>query len=219
MEERKHRRSTLERKRALLEATVETVGESGYASVTHRAVTARAGLPTTTIGYFFASIDDLTHEAMRTFVAEEFERLDALAAFLANTSASPDEVIAAFAASSEARGNESLALVEAYLRAARDPASRVLVEEYLRAADAVAQGAAALAGAEIDPETARGVVALINGFTVLDSALPEAADIAVKMRALRTMLIGALFEQGHEDAARALRDRADSPAPGRPGSG
>ena len=82
----------------------------------------------------------------------------------------------------------------------------------------MAQGAAALAGAEIDPDTARGVVALINGFTVLDSALPEAADIAVKMRALRTMLIGALFEQGHEDAARALRGRADSPGSGRPGS-
>ena len=206
MEERRHRRSTLERKRALLEATVETVGESGYASVTHRAVTARAGLPTTTIGYFFPSIDDLTHEAMRTFVAEEFERLDALATFLGSTAAPPDEVIAAFAESSQTRGNESLALIEAYLRAARDPASRVLVEDYLRAAEAVAQGAAALAGADIGPETARGVVALINGFTMLDSALPDTADIAVKKAALRTMLIGALFEQDHEDAARALRD-------------
>lgn len=209
MEERRHRRSTLERRRALLEATVEQVGGSGYASVTHRAVTARAGLPTTSIGYFFASIDDLTHEAMRTFVAEEFERLGALSTFLENTSADPDEVIAAFALSSEARGDESLALLEAYLRAARDPASRPLVEDYLRAADAVALGAAALAGAEIDPATARGVIALINGFTVLDSALPEAADITVKTKALRTMLIGFLFEQGHEDAARALRDRAD----------
>ncbi len=185
---------------------METVGESGYASVTHRAVTARAGLPTTTISYFFSSIDDLTHEAMRTFVAEEFERLDALAAFLGSTAAPPDEVIAAFAESSQTRGNESLALIEAYLRAARDPASRVLVEDYLRAAEAVAQGAAALAGADIGPETARGVVALINGFTMLDSALPDTADIAVKKAALRTMLIGALFEQGHEDAARALRD-------------
>lgn len=185
---------------------METVGESGYASVTHRAVTARARLPTTTIGYFFSSIDDLTHEAMRTFVAEEFERLDALAAFLGSTAAPPDEVIAAFAESSQTRGNESLALIEAYLRAARDPASRVLVEDYLRAAEAVAQGAAALAGADIGPETARGVVALINGFTMLDSALPDTADIAVKKAALRTMLIGALFEQGHEDAARALRD-------------
>ncbi|KXP12814.1 hypothetical protein AXK57_00730 [Tsukamurella pulmonis] len=206
MEERKHRRSTLERRRALLDATVEMVGESGYASVTHRAVTARAGLPTTSIGYFFASIDDLTHEAMRTFVAEEFERLDVLSAHLGDTSAPPDQVIAAFAQSTEARGTESLALIEAYLRAARDPASRVVIEEYLRAADALAQGASALAGAAITPETARGVVALINGFTVIDSALPGAADIEVKKKALRTMLIGALFEQGQEEAARALRD-------------
>ncbi len=206
MEERKHRRSTLERKRALLEAAVDTVGETGYASVTHRAVTARAGLPTTSIGYFFASIDDLTREAMRTFVAEEFDRLATLAAILQNTSASPGEVVAAFAESSAARGNESLALIEAYLRAARDPGSREPVEEYVRAADETARGAAALAGAEIDAETARGVVALINGFTVLDSALPAQADIAVKKRALRTMLIGALFEQGREEAARALRD-------------
>ena len=54
------------------------------------------------------------------------------------------------------------------------------------------------------------MVALINGFTVLDSALPDAADITIKIRALRTMLIGALFEQGHEDAARALRDGAET---------
>ncbi|KXO89365.1 TetR/AcrR family transcriptional regulator [Tsukamurella pseudospumae] len=207
MEERKHRRSTLERRRALLEATVEMVGESGYASVTHRAVTARAGLPTTSIGYFFASIDDLTHEAMRVFVAEEFERLDQLAGFLGDTAAPPEQVITAFGEVTDARGAESLALIEAYLRAARDPAARVVIEEYLRAADSLAQGAAALAGVEITPVTARGVIALINGFTVIDSALPDQADIEVKKAALRTMLIGALFEQGQDDAARALRDR------------
>lgn len=205
MEERKHRQSTLDRKRALIDATVEVVGESGYAAATHRAVTARAGLPTTSIGYFFSSIDELTDEAMRTFVNDEFTRLDELAASLRDTSASADEVIAAFAESTRVEV-ESLALVEAYLRAARDPAARAVVQEYMDAADGVARAAGALAGVGVPPATARGVVALINGFTVIDAALPDTADIEIKKGALRTMLIGALFEQGDEKAARALRD-------------
>lgn len=208
MEERRHRQSTLERKRALIDSAVEIVGDSGYSSVTHRAVTERAGLPTTSIGYFFPSIDDLTHEAMRTFVAEEFERLGVLAGFLKDSSAAPDEVIAAFAESARVRRPESLALIEAYLRAARDPDARAVVSEYVAAADSLAQAAAALTGVHASPELARAVVALINGFTMIESALPEAADIEIKKRALRTMLIGALFEQGDEDAARALRDSA-----------
>ncbi|MBS4104403.1 TetR/AcrR family transcriptional regulator [Tsukamurella paurometabola] len=206
MDERRHRQSTLERKRTLIDAAVAIVGESGYASVTHRAVTARAGLPATSIGYFFSSIDELAQEAMRVFVAEDFARLEQLAAFLDTTDATPDQVIAAFAESARARRPDSLALIEAYLRAARDPGARVVVQEYVEAADKLAQAASALAGARIDAETARGAVALINGFTMIESALPETTEIAVKQRALRTMLIGALFEQGHEDAARALRD-------------
>ncbi|WP_019200909.1 TetR/AcrR family transcriptional regulator [Tsukamurella sp. 1534] len=206
MEERRHRQSTLERRRALIDAAVEIVAETGYASVTHRAVTARAGLPTTSIGYFFASIDELTVEAMRTFVAEEFDRLDALSTQLADADATPDQVIAAFAASAAARNPESLALLEAYLRAARDPESRAVVAEYVEAADRVALAAAALAGTEATPAQARGVVALINGFTAIDSALPEHADTALRTSALRTLLIGALFEQGDEDGARHLRD-------------
>lgn len=207
MEERKHRRSTLERKRALIDAAVAIVGDSGYSSVTHRAVTARAGLPTTSIGYFYSSIDELTQEAMRTLVAEEFERLGILAGLLDASDAAPDQVIAAFAESSQVRRPDSLALVEAYLRAAREESARPVVEEYVAAADRLATAAAALAGVDADPELARGVVALFNGFTMIESALPDSADIGTKTRALRTMLIGALFAQGDEDAARALRDR------------
>ncbi|MGC5025476.1 TetR/AcrR family transcriptional regulator [Tsukamurella sp. DT100] len=213
MEERKHRQSTLERKRALIDAAVEIVGESGYASVTHRAVTARAGLPTTSIGYFYSSIDELTHEAMRTLVAEEFERLGVLAGVLDDIDATPDQVIAAFAESSQVRRPDSLALIEAYLRAARDESARPVVEEYVAAADRLASAAAGLAGVRAEPDLVRGVVALFNGFTMIESALPDSADVAIKKRALRTLLIGALFEQGHEDAARALRDRTDPPGP------
>ncbi|WP_461167214.1 TetR/AcrR family transcriptional regulator [Tsukamurella serpentis] len=210
MEERKHRQSTLERRRALIDATVAIVGESGYASVTHRAVTARAGLPTTSIGYFFSSIDELTHEAMRTFVAEEFESLGALTTFLSGSSATENQVIAAFAESARVREPESLALIEAYLRAARDPAARVVVAEYVAAAERLALAAGGLTGVgpEVGTGLARGVLALLNGFTLIEASLPEMADIDVKTRALRTLLIGALFEQGDEDAARELRDGA-----------
>ena len=53
--------------------------ERGAAGVTHRAVTERAGVPLATASYFFSSIDDLVAEALRTFVADEAQRLSDLA--------------------------------------------------------------------------------------------------------------------------------------------
>src|SRR5690606_7224089 len=94
---RRHRPSAQARRDALLRAAVEVAAERGAAGTTHRAVTERAGLPLATASYFFASIDDLVAEALRTFVTEEAARLEDLAEQLGGDAHHPDEIAAALA--------------------------------------------------------------------------------------------------------------------------
>jgi DNA-binding transcriptional regulator YbjK len=51
-------------RRALLEATLRIIERDGVAGVTHRRVTAEAGLPATAAAYHFASITDLLEAAL-----------------------------------------------------------------------------------------------------------------------------------------------------------
>jgi len=174
MAQRRHRANTLERRNALLRATIEVVAEGGFAAITHRAVTEKAGLPITTIGYFFSSIDELAEEALRTFTQRESEEQIALAADLDRAGVTPAQVIEAFAASSHPRYPDTLALLESYLRAARDDRWRELLAEALDASRQVASTAARLAGAP-DPEgVAATLCALAFGYAAQEAAVREA---------------------------------------------
>src|SRR5690606_36117676 len=115
-----HRPSAQARRDALLRAAIEVAAERGAAGTTHRAVTQRAGLPLATASYFFSSIAELVSEALRTHVAEEAERLAALAAELVAGRRTPDELAAALAEAAMPRGPLpfTLAQFEAYLQAA-----------------------------------------------------------------------------------------------------
>jgi TetR/AcrR family transcriptional regulator, regulator of biofilm formation and stress response len=210
MAERRHRPSTLERRDALLKATKEVAAEEGYAAITHRAVTERAGLPIATVGYFFSSIDELAEEALRTYTREDIDQQLAVADALADMGAGPEQVIDAFAASSAPRTPDTLALIEAYLRAARHPVARGLVEESMAASRQVAAAAARLAGAP-DPDTmAASLFALILGAALQGVAVPGSIDTDQIRRTLRTLLVGSLFESGQTDAARRLLDGGEN---------
>src|SRR5580698_3447170 len=66
------------RREALLRAALELISEGGTRAVTHRAVSARAGLPPASTTYYFESIQQLTQEALRLHVAERVAELQAL---------------------------------------------------------------------------------------------------------------------------------------------
>ena len=63
MTDGRHRRGEATR-RALLESTLRIIERDGVAGVTHRRVTAEAGLPATAAAYHFASITDLLEAAL-----------------------------------------------------------------------------------------------------------------------------------------------------------
>ncbi len=183
-----HRETTLARRRALLEAAVELVAEQGVGGVTHRAVAARAGLPTATTSYFFDSLDDLVLEALRVFAAEEVAGLDAIASSV--ESLSRDEVLDRFVDALVAQPAErNVAQFEAYLEVSRRPDLRDEVAAVLEAFERLAEAALAAAGAARPAEGARAFVALADGFALARLAHPRPDDKA----ALRAAF-GALFE-------------------------
>ena len=203
---RRHRPQAQARRDALLRAAVEVAAERGAAGVTHRAVTERAGVPLATASYFFSSIDDLVAEALRTFVADEAQRLSDLAGELAGDEHTPDEMAGALAEAAMPVGPLpwALAQFETYLQAARDPAMGAPVAEALAVYERVAEAALAAAGAP-DPSTAAPAFnALADGFALHHLARPRPDDVEALRRALRLLFLGLLVEQGNVERAASL---------------
>lgn len=201
---RRHRPNAQARREALLAAAAEVAAEQGVAGITHRAVTAKAGLPLATASYFFSSIDELAHEALRTFMAADAEVQIALAAQLRGEEHSPDEIAHAFAAVAMARHPDTLALFEAFLASARDPRHREAVGDALAAADAVAAAALAAAGADHPETLAPAFAALAHGLALHEIAVPGRVTPDGRYRAFRALFLGYLVDAGRADLAARL---------------
>lgn len=205
MTERRHRPSALARREALLKATVEVAADVGVAGVTHRAVTERAGLPLTTVGYFFDSIDALTEEALRVYTDADAEAQVALADSLAEAHSTPDEVAVAFVATATPRSPETLALFEAYLHAARHPEFADAAARALEAARRVAAAGAAAAGSPDPDLAAPAFAALAHGLALHELTVPGSLPTDSVHAAFRAMFLGFLLDNGHTELALQLR--------------
>ncbi len=160
-----YRESTLKRRDALLAAAVELVAERGVEGVTHRDVATRAGLPLATTSYFFGSIDELVHEAVRTVATQLSERLAAFASELDVEAGDSDSVIAVVVPELlRAPDSHVVAQFQTYLRVANHDEWQPEVDLLLGAVQRVA---ATLLEAARVPATAanvRTVIALVDGF-------------------------------------------------------
>ena len=197
---------------ALLRAAVELIAEGGPQAVTHRAVAARANVPPSTAGYFFASIDDLTAEALRVYTAQSTAEFDAI--FQQAEREAPRSAAHLIEAIARHRDDPQVALAQIamYLEASRNPAMRVPVAEAI--ATYRQQSAAMLASygmAESDA-AAPGVVALLDGFMLHTLAEPDdPPSPAVIANALEALLAG---YRHNADGRRRVRARLKPAADG-----
>ena len=168
--QRKPQRRGIERRTAILEATLRILGRDGSAAITHRAVADEAGVPTAATTYYFASKEALLREALHLHATSEAKRVGDATHVLGDVP-SIDHLadrLADFLDYGLNAGRTTLiAEYELLLQAARDPEleplSRVFydeirgqLEEPLRELGAVDAGGvarlimAALAGLEVD---------------------------------------------------------------------
>jgi DNA-binding transcriptional regulator YbjK len=199
------------RREALLRAAVALLAEGGVRAVTHRAVADRARVPLAATTYYFASIQQLTEEALRLHVTERVAELQELAESAATGSRTAGQVAGRFVEALLARDRDAtIAQFEVYLEAARNPALRQCVAESLDAFERLAYVALSALGARRPAEAAAAFVAVINGFALSGLARPRSpeAEGAALLDTMRSLFIIQIMDD--DEVARWSR-RLDEP--------
>jgi DNA-binding transcriptional regulator YbjK len=204
------------RRDALLRAAVEVAGELGVGATTHRAVAARAGVPLAATSYYFDSMAQLLAEALRSAVAARVDQLGALAQPDQGSRPADDtpSAIASRMAAALTEGDRtaSLAQLEAYLHAARDPAGRPSVARALAAFEEMAAAALKAAGARRPDEGARAFVALADGFLLHRLANPRPDDESRLRDAIKALFVAYAMT---DEERRAWDERLSATVPER----
>ena len=127
------------RREVIVRATIELIAEGGPKAVTHRAVSARAGLPPASAGYYFKTVDDLIDAALRHYTRQRMRDLTELFDEAVDGVVDPFEVGERIA-TALVRGatRDSLCQYEVYLEAARNPALRDAVDSTMAGFEQVA---------------------------------------------------------------------------------
>ena len=153
------RRYDPDRKARIVEAAVDVIAEYGVAGTTHRRIAAAADVPLGSLTYHFSSLDDLLEQAFRRH-AERMSRQ--YEAHFANVTTREQFVVAVtdlIHGLVDDDPRDWAVAYELYLAALRDPALRTVTEAWMRTSRTVLERF-------VDPTTARGVDALIEGIVM-----------------------------------------------------
>lgn len=152
------------RRDELLAAAIELFAEGGSRAITHRAVAARAGLPSATTTYYFESIDELIREALGAHIDQWSRDLEALAAVDIDIDISLDDASDLIARVFALRGPEVAALELAiFLAAARVPELRDNAARSMQALEDLATNVLERVGVHEPGALAASIVTLIIG--------------------------------------------------------
>lgn len=175
------RRYDPDRKDRILEAALEVIADHGVAGTTHRSIAARADVPLGSLTYHFTSLGDLRAQAFHRHAG----RMSVLYAAHFDEVESPEQFIQAVTdlihGDAAADVRDWAVSYELYLAALRDPDLRVVTETWMSASRAVLERF-------VDPTTARGLDALIEGLVMhkalSTSPLPREEILSIVHRAL-----------------------------------
>jgi DNA-binding transcriptional regulator YbjK len=202
------------RRDALLRAALELIAEGGLRAVTHRAVARRAGLPPATTTYFFPTIQDLIHEALKLHVAERVETLVELSRQLAEQGATPGGLARGFAGFLVRRSPQAaIAQFELYLEGGRQPELlRASVVEALDAFEKMAHELMDTLGVSDAAAASEAIVAVVDGFLIHRVARPRPPEVeaAALYHAIEAVVVAYAMEPGERQ--RRLQGLADRQA-------
>ena len=157
--DRPARRHDPDRHDRIVEAALGVIAEHGVAGTTHRLIAAAADVPLGSLTYHFAGLDDLRAQAFALHAERMAVRYEAHFAAVCSTEDVVDAVTALVHADADADDRDWAVAYELYLAALRDPALRTVTESWMRRSRNVLERF-------VDPVTARGVDALIEGLVM-----------------------------------------------------
>ncbi len=153
------RRYDPERKSRIIDAAIDVIAEFGVAGTTHRRIAAAADVPLGSLTYHFTGLEDLLEQAF----ARHAERMSPLYEAHFDGVRTDDDLIDAVTAlingDAGADTRDWAIAYELYLAALRNPALRTVTESWMRRSRAVLERF-------VDPVTARGIDALIEGLVM-----------------------------------------------------
>jgi TetR/AcrR family transcriptional regulator, regulator of biofilm formation and stress response len=165
-----------ERRRRILDATVQIIGREGPGAVTHRAVAAEAGVPLAATTYYFASKAALLDEALAVSVESDLAELEVLARSMAQSPVSVEGFARSIGrflvAQLRHRRTTVVAQYELTLEAARDAELGVAARASAQAYVELFREMLAKIGAADPAGDARLLVALLDGLLLEQLSAP-----------------------------------------------
>ena len=153
------RRHDPDRHDRIVEAAIGVIAEHGVAGTTHRLIAAAADVPLGSLTYHFTGLDDLRAQAFALHAERMAARYEAHFAGVGSRADAVAAVTALVHADAAADERDWAVAYELYLAALRDPALRTVTESWMRRSRGVLERF-------VDPVTARGVDALIEGLVM-----------------------------------------------------
>ncbi len=197
------------RRDELLAAAIELFAEGGSRSITHRAVAARAGLPSATTTYYFESIDELIREALGTHIDQWTRDLEALATVEVDAKAevSLDDAADFIAHVFAARGPEVAAVeLSIFLAAAKSPELLDNATRAMQAFETFATDVLKRVGVDEPGTVSANIVALMTGaaFRRQSGLYSEEAEALILASGIRNLV--AAHVMGADNVDRAISD-------------
>jgi DNA-binding transcriptional regulator YbjK len=176
------RRYDPDRKSRIIDATIDVIAEAGVAGTTHRRIAAVADVPLGSLTYHFAGLDDLLQQAFTRHAERMSPLYEAHFDGVQTRAQLVDAVTDLIHGYAGADQRDWAVAYELYLAALKNPALRTVTESWMRRSRAVLERF-------IDPVTARGVDALIEGL-VIHMTLSTATFSRADTRAIISRLLG-----------------------------
>ncbi|WP_433299958.1 TetR/AcrR family transcriptional regulator [Actinoplanes sp. CA-030573] len=169
---RSPRRYDPERKSRIVDAAIDVVASHGVTGTTMRRIAAAADVPLGSLTYHFEGLDDLLAQAFQRHSERMSPLYEAHFEGVRDEQGFVDAVTDLIHGDAGAARRDWFVAYELYLAALRNPALRSVTEAWMRRSRAVLER-------YVDPVTARGMDALIEGLVMhmtLSTATFERAD-------------------------------------------
>ena len=176
--QRRTRRFDPGRKDRILDAAIEVIAEHGVAGATHRLIAAAADVPLGSLTYHFTSLEDLRAQAFARLSHRVSKAYEAHFRGVHTHVQLVDAVTDLVHGDAGADSAEWAVTYELYLAALRNPSLREVTETWMRTSRSVLERFT-------DPDTARGLDALIEGL-IMHRMLSTAPATRAQTRAVVT---------------------------------
>jgi DNA-binding transcriptional regulator YbjK len=177
------RRYDPERKTRIVDAAVDVIARYGVAGTTHRRIAAAADVPLGSLTYHFAGLGDLLALAFRRHAERMSRSYEAHFDGVRTDEQFIDAVTNLIDGAAGADSGDWAVAYELYLAALRDPALRAVTESWMRTSRTVLERF-------VDPTTARGVDALIEGLVMHRTLSTTAAVSRADVRTIVARVVG-----------------------------